>query len=162
MTTRRRRPIGRPIELFAVAILASGLLAGCAQSNAPSGYDDATRTNFIDACTGKGTDQPGSSEETCVCVYEWISVNVPFDSKTQASAGNYAGPDFMDLDKTLRDDPEKFPEEIATALAAECPGWGASDGGSVAPGTSIVVDTTEPGGSPGRSDDDPGTTDTTV
>lgn len=150
--TRRRRRAA-PLTTVVVAL---GLLAGCAQSNTPTGYDEVTRENFIEGCMGEGSNLPGASEETCVCAYDWISLNVPFNSETRASVGDYAGPDFVDLDKTLRNSPEQFPQEITDVLSEQCPGWGTPGSGSdqtdstavvgpMAPGTSIVVDTTTSG-----------------
>lgn len=135
-------------------LLAAGIVAiaaGCAQSNTPKGYDEVTRSNFIQGCTGSGTGSEGSSEDTCVCVYDWIVLNVPFDSKTGASVGGYTGPNFVDLDEQLKKDPTNFPGELSSALSGACPGWGSSSGSSgdtgttdtgVSPATSIVTDTT--------------------
>lgn len=154
---------------FVAAVAALGLVAGCAQSNTPTGYDEVTRKNFIEGCMGEGTDLPGASEQTCVCAYDWISQNVPFDSQTRASVGDYAGPDFVDLDKTLRDSPEEFPEEITKAISEECPGWGGSASnetdstgsvGPVAPEKADTSDTTDAGQS--VDSDASGASDTTV
>lgn len=142
----RRRVL--PVVLMAATIAVAG---GCAHSNTPKGYDEVTRTNFLQGCTGGGTNSPGSSESTCRCVYDWVVVNVPFDSKTGASVGGYTGPNFVDLDEQLKKDPTNFPGELSSALSEACPGWGSPSGSSgdagttdtgVSPGTSIVTDTT--------------------
>lgn len=138
MTGRNQR---RRFGLSAAVLVAVvALAAGCAQGNTPTGYDEVTRQNFIDGCTGKGTDVPAADEQTCGCAYDWIAQNVPFDSNTRASTGDYSGPDFIELDKTLRSEPEKFPEEITNALREACPNWGSSDSAS------DRTETTEPVG----------------
>ncbi|WP_334142655.1 hypothetical protein [Rhabdothermincola sp.] len=97
-------------------------LAACAHpSNTPTAYDDVTRENFIEGCTGiyevggtTSTIGAGSSRTVCECAYTWISENVPFD---QFEEINTKGGE----ETTAAD---ALPAEVADGIRQACPGWG--------------------------------------
>lgn len=111
---------------FTALVVALGLLGGCKQDNTPQAYDDVTRANFMQGCTGENTGEKGASQDVCRCAYEWFVDNVPINAKTGASTAGYTGPNFTDLDAQLKTDPTNFPQEITAALTKACPGWGSS------------------------------------
>ncbi len=115
----RRRSIGA----VALAALALIVFAGCSvPSNTPGDYDDATKEQFIEGCTG--TDDQGASigsgstPEYCECAYSWISSNYPYSEET-AQPG-YSGITFSGLNDSLRDDPGAMPAELVEELEGNC------------------------------------------
>lgn len=128
----------RRVRTLGLALALAAVLAGCSQpSNTPEGYDDTTKSNFLQGCTElavTGADEStttsslgeGLSEEVCTCAYDWIVQNVPFD-------------DFKTLDDQLRDDPQAVPATIVDGLRGACPGWGETT--SVGPTTSSTPTT---------------------
>lgn len=113
----------------AVAALTLAIsLGACAHpSNTPTAYDDVTRENFLEGCTG--TYKVGSTtstlgvatdQQTCECAYTWISENVPFDQfrEINTKAGKDAGA------------ADVLPPEVSDRIREACPGWGASGAAS--------------------------------
>jgi len=134
-----RRRMGRPAAGVAVLLLAVVALTGCKQDNTPTAYDDLTKANFIEGCTGiyvdsNGStstiaDRQGASNGTCECAYDWFTKNVPYNTDAKngdpAFAG-YEGKTFVELNQELKTSPDKFPSEITAALTQTCPGFGGS------------------------------------
>jgi len=83
------------------------VVSACAGSGAPSDYDEAVRTNFIEACTtqGEASNDPAELPAICECSYEGLINTVPY-------------PTFKEFDDSLRDDPNTaFPEAISSIFA---------------------------------------------
>jgi hypothetical protein len=81
---RGRRPwilvgVGAVVVVAVIVVLA--VLAG-----RPSGYSDATRQQFLSACTADGGE---SVRDACTCVYDRMVAAVPYDR-------------FTDVDQQLR------------------------------------------------------------
>jgi actin-like ATPase involved in cell morphogenesis len=93
--------------LIAIAVLAGILIIvlivligksgdeGAGSGDAPDGYSQAVRDEFVGSCT----QTPNATEAECECVYQEISANVPFD-------------DFLEFDTALGENRD-----------AEQPGW---------------------------------------
>lgn len=100
--------------------MASGVLAGCTEpSNAPTAYDDQTRANFVNGCTGgyRGSDTTLAAQSTCECAYNWLVDNVSIS-------------DFNAISNSLRSGPSNVPDEQKAVwdraqqeLPNTCPGW---------------------------------------
>jgi hypothetical protein len=127
---RRRRH-----ALVALTLLIA--LTSCVRpSNTPTAYDDVTRENFLEGCTGVyevgGTTSTlgvATDQRTCECAYDWISQNVPFDQ-------------FEELNTNASKDAaaaDVLPPEIADGLRQACPGWGVTSPSTagVGPTTSV-------------------------
>lgn len=117
------RPTGRPGRWVWVA-LGAVLLAGCATvpSNTPDDYGQVTEENFASAC-----EESGESESDCLCFYEGIVRDVPFE-------------EFKDLEKQVEDDPTDVPtayNEIVTTCVA-----GQTVGATAGPGAGDSTTTT--------------------
>jgi hypothetical protein len=122
-------------RLALVALLGGLALTACSPpSNEPDAYDDTTRTNFIQGCTGIVTEGTaidastssvgaGADADTCECQYNWFVDNVPFDADAATAAGKPWN--FVDLNQQLEDDPNSMPDEIKQGLQAACGGDGA-------------------------------------
>jgi hypothetical protein len=138
-----------PRRRLALVALLGGLaaLTACGPpSNEPDAYDDTTRANFIEGCTGIVTEgtaldastssvAAGADAATCECQYNWFVDNVPFDSDAQEAAG--AATNFVELNQQLEDDPNSMPDDIKQGLQAACGGDGAPTTTESQAGTSI-------------------------
>lgn len=139
-------PRMRPRPVLAALALCGLLAVGCTTpSNEPGDYDDTTRRNFLEGCTGivtEGTGQDASTSSigegadlaTCECQYDWFVQNVPFDSDAAEAAG--LGPDapnFVELNRQVQDDPNSLPEDIRQAMQA-CADGTAGGGGEAQSG----------------------------
>jgi hypothetical protein len=162
------RPRSRRIRL-ALVVAGTALLAACSPpSNAPQEYNDVTRTNFVQGCTGIvtiGTEQDaetsivgeGADTGVCECQYDWFVENVPFDSEAAEAQGQ--GGDavtFTELNQQLQDDPQSMPDFVKEGLASACGDAAPASGGpsgtaevqsgtSVAPSDTTVVPTESTG-----------------
>ena len=131
----------RPRTVAVVLALAGLVIAGCnTPSNQPGEYDDTTRANFLEGCTGivtEGTAQDASTSSigagaglaTCECRYEYFVQNVPFDSEAAEAAGQ--GPDavnFVELNQQVQNDPNSLPPDIRDGLQEACADADAGDG----------------------------------
>jgi hypothetical protein len=140
---------------FALALLALVSIAavGCTTpSNEPEAYDDTTKSNFLQGCTGivtEGTAEDastssigaGASPAVCECQYEYFVENVPFDTEAAEAAGE--GPDavnFVELNQQVQDDPNSLPQDIRDGLQQACSDVG--DGGSAPVTSESQSDTT--------------------
>jgi hypothetical protein len=111
------RPVKR-LRLAGAALVLAALVAGCSNpSNAPTEYDDTTRSNWLQGCTkvaviGTSTTVLGEglSEEVCGCAYDWMVQNVPFDQ-------------FKDLNSEVADTPDAVPVQIIEGIREACPGF---------------------------------------
>ncbi len=97
-------------RLSSLVIVLALVGGACAASGEPDDYDEAVRTNFIEACVASG-EQTQQLEEaltsTCSCAYDEFVATVPYD-------------EFKAFDDTLRDDIDAaFPEEYQ-AIFADC------------------------------------------
>jgi len=120
------------IGLVAVAALT---LAGCAQSNTPSEYNNLTKQNFLELCTnfyyqleGEGDSQTltitsstiagevkGLSPDICTCQYEVFANNVPINDDAAKAAG-YKFINFTTLNSDLKDNPESAWSKVDPAV----------------------------------------------
>ena len=95
-------------------------LAGCTQpSNAPTEYNDTTRTNFMAGCTGTyaGSGTTLASSGTCECMYTVVTSNLSIQ-------------DFTTLNDNLKKDRNTaIPDNVKNGWAG-CPGYGAKAGSS--------------------------------
>lgn len=154
-------PRMRPRPVLAALALCGLLAAGCTTpSNEPDSYDDTTRANFLEGCTGIVTEGTGADASTssigegadlavCECQYDWFVQNVPFDADAAEAAGlGRDAPNFVELNQQVQDDPESLPENIRQAMRAcadgTAPGTGEPQGEGA--GTSSTSSTTEPQG----------------
>jgi hypothetical protein len=161
-----RPPSSRSRRRFAVVAVIALALVGVAcnpPSNEPDEYDDTTRSNFLEGCTGIVTEGTaldastssigeGADPSVCECQYEWFVDNLPFDSDAAEQQGQ--GPDavnFVELNQQLEDDPNSMPEDIQSSLRTACLGGGgpttqgtgeAQTGTSAPPGTNADSTTT--------------------
>ena len=110
-------------------------LAGCTQpSNAPTEYNDTTRSNFMAGCTGTyaGSGTTLAPSGTCECMYTVVTANMSIQ-------------DFTTLNDNLKKDRNTaIPDPVKKGWEA-CPGYGAKAGssaggvaGPVAPGTTAA------------------------
>lgn len=137
-------PRPRPRSLLvALSLVALGATACGTPSNAPEGYDDTTRSNFLQGCTGivtEGTAEDattsslgaGAPLDACECRYEWFVQNVPFDRAAAEQAGRADAVNFEELNEQLVDDPDSMPQEIQDGLNQACAGGGGEDQGAPA------------------------------
>lgn len=149
----------------AVAVLCAAFLAltACSvPSNEPDAYDDTTRANFIQGCTGIVTEGtaldastssigPGAPLAVCECQYEYFVENVPFDSAAAEDAG--LGPDavnFVELNQQVENDPNSLPQDIKDGLQQACgdtgdavstPGTSESQAGTTVAPSGTAADT---------------------
>jgi hypothetical protein len=146
----------RPRTLVAVLAIAIVALTGCnPPSNEPDAYDDVTRSNFLQGCTGIVTEGTaidastssigaGASQAVCECQYDYFVQNVPFDSDAAEEAG--LGPDaanFVELNQQVENDPGSLPQDIKDGLQACADSGGESQSGStVAPPETPAPDDT--------------------
>lgn len=115
----RRTTRVRHRRLFAFALVASGVLAGCTQPlNDPTAYDDQTRANFVNGCTGgySGSDTTLAAQSTCECAYNWLVDNVSISDFNAISKGLRSGREVPDEQKAVWDRAQK-------ELPDTCPGW---------------------------------------
>jgi hypothetical protein len=127
----------------ALAVLLFGLFAITAcnpPSNEPDAYDDVSKANFIEGCTGVVTSGTAESASTsivsdgapanvCECEYNWFVDHVPFDSeaaKTQDTRPD--GLTFEELNQQLGDNANSMPQDIQDSLRSACPSGGTSPG----------------------------------
>jgi hypothetical protein len=118
---------------LALLVLGATLLTACSPpSNEPDEYNDVTRANFIQGCTGIvtiGTDQDaetsivgeGADESVCECQYQWFVDNLPFDSDAAKAAGQ--GDDattFVELNQQLEENPNSMPDLVKEGLESSC------------------------------------------
>lgn len=112
-----------------LALLAVLVGAGCSvPSNAPEGYGDVTRANFVDACVRSAPSSGDADDEVetvprsvCECRYEWFEANVPFDDEAKADDfPDYDGKTFVQLDDQQSDDPG-LPQDMVNELNETCP-----------------------------------------
>lgn len=104
----------------AALALAGLLLAGCAQGNEPTAYDETTQANFIQGCTGEGTGTTGASSDYCECAYGYFVDNVPFDAEAAKEAGLPEDPNFVAVNDALEKADDAMPESLEQAIAAAC------------------------------------------
>jgi hypothetical protein len=147
----------RRFALAALLVAAFVTTACNPPSNEPDEYNETSRSNFMQGCTGIATegtavDAPTSSigegapESVCECQYDWFVENVPFDSEAAEQAGE--GPDavnFVELNQQLGDDPNSMPEDIQNSLRTACPNDGGTTPGTgeAQTGTSVAPPETE-------------------
>lgn len=122
-------------SLPAVVVAALFVITACnPPSNEPDAYDDTTKANFVQGCTGIVTEGTaldastssleggaGADPQTCECQYNYFVDNVPFDSEAAEQQGE--GPDapnFVELNQQLEDDPNSMPDDIKNGLQAAC------------------------------------------
>lgn len=126
------RPTVAPIHRSRSLVLALVLFAAaaCAPSNAPTGYTDVVKANFIAACTGD-IESPSTtlaSTGYCECAYQTFVDNVPYndDDKAKRDNGerfrNYEGKTFVEVEADLRNDPNALPDAMKSRLEACGPG----------------------------------------
>jgi hypothetical protein len=112
----RRMRAGMAILAALVAIS----LTGCNQANTPTQYNTLTNQNFKELCTNHLYDltddttltQTGNTianvdapnNAVCQCQYDVFVNNVPIN-KNDTSFPNYSGPNFTDLNASLKSDP---------------------------------------------------------
>ncbi len=136
----------------AVVAFVFGLLALSAckpPSNEPTGYDDVTKANFIEGCTGvvtSGTADStstsvittnGASPDVCECEYNWFVDHMPFDQKAAEAQGNRDALNFQTLNQQLQDNPDSMPQDIQDSLRSAC-----AEGEKVTPATTGQAGTT--------------------
>jgi hypothetical protein len=123
-------------------VVGAAVLTACSPpSNAPQAYDDVTKANFVQGCTGVvtiGTDQDaetsivgeGADTSTCECQYDWFVQNVPFDSEAAGASGQGENAlTFTELNQQLQDDPQSMPDSIKEGLESSCGSSATSSGG---------------------------------
>lgn len=100
---------------LAVLGLAMLVLAGCTTpDNSPDAYGEATRTNFVQACSGEilqtASDRSDTtaavqlpSSDSCACLYEHFVEEVAFER-------------FEAIDDELEKDPGTVPVELQAAM----------------------------------------------
>jgi hypothetical protein len=142
MRSPRRRS-----ALVAAVVGLVALTACNPPSNEPDAYDDTTRANFIQGCTGIVTEGTaldastssvgaGADQATCECQYDYFVNNVPFDSAAAEAAGKGAdATNFVDLNQQLEDDPNSMPDDIEQGLRTACGEAGSS--GEAQTGTTV-------------------------
>jgi hypothetical protein len=145
-----------------VLLLVAGFtLTACnPPSNEPDAYDDVSKANFIEGCTGVVTVGTAESASTsivsdgapaavCECEYQWFVDNVPFDSAAAEEQGK--GPDdltFEELNEQLGDNANSMPQDIQDSLKSACqdggssPGTAESQSGSTGSPNDTAIETT--------------------
>ncbi len=128
---------GRMTRLAGIAIVGLVVLTGCHTDNTPTTYGDEVKAAFTSTCEGnvqvsEGTTTSIAPPAYCVCAYGVFEQNVPFnddDKKNRdngAKFANYSGKVFVDIEKDLKDEPEKYndnsvlPQNVRDMVAA-CP-----------------------------------------
>jgi hypothetical protein len=126
------------LALLFVAVFA--LTACNPPSNEPDTYDDVSKANFIEGCTGVvtvGTAESastsvvsdGASASVCECQYEWFVDNMPFDSEAAKTQNTRAdGLTFDELNQQLGDNASSMPQDVQDDLKAACQGSSTSPG----------------------------------
>ena len=139
-----RRRAGAASVLLALALVLG--LSACNQDNTPSAYNSLTEQNFLELCTNtywtldgditandpsttldpvlKQTsstikaDVTAPTSSQCVCQYNVFVNQVSYNKNNPVN--NYSGPYFVDLNVSLKTDPEKawatVPDNVKTAL----------------------------------------------
>lgn len=156
------RPLLRPRSLLAAPLLLA--LAACAPTNAPTGYTDVVKANFIAACTGDVTSPSTTiaSQSYCECAYQTFVDNVPYNDEDKKNRdggqkfANYDGKTFVQVEDALRADPNALPDPMKSRLN-EC---GSGTTGGTTPGT--TPEGTTPEGTTPAGGDTTGTTAGTV
>lgn len=131
----------RSRSAFALLLVAGLALTACTPpSNEPDAYDDVSKANFVEGCTGVVTVGTAESASTsvvsdgapttvCECEYEWFVDNVPFDSEAAKTQDTRAdGLTFDELNQQLGDNASSMPQDIQDSLKSACQGSGVSPG----------------------------------
>lgn len=154
----RRMRAGTAVLAALVAIS----LTGCNEGNTPTDYNALTNQNFLELCTNHLYDltddttltQTGNtiakvdapSAAICQCQYDVFVNQVPIN-KNDTSKPNYSGPNFTDLNASLKTDPEgawnSVPASVKEAVAT-CN----TTGGSSSTATTTAAPTTTQAATP--------------
>jgi hypothetical protein len=123
-------------------------LSACQASNLPPGYNDTTKSSFMETCTGgvppiDGTTTTIAPTDYCTCAYGVFVAQVPYDDKAKESVPGYSGPSYVTLNSELQNDANKLdtlPDPVKAALKA-CRGENVTSGSTPpgsTPGTTVA------------------------
>jgi hypothetical protein len=132
LTTAAPARSGHRARLVVVALVAAlALMAtACHEDNTPQFYNSVTKDNFIQGCTGSGTGANGAtgttlaSNDLCTCLYNVTTASIPASSadkkKRSQQFGSYTGKTFIQINDSLKNDPNSLPSSLTDAYAEHC------------------------------------------
>lgn len=146
--------------LLAVVAVATLGLTGCNQNNTPTEYNSLTQQNFLELCTNLYFDNTDGTlvqttntiksgvtaldQTQCQCQYDVFVQQMPIN-KAAATAAGSSGPNFTDLNASLKNDPTAawatVPASITSALTA-CASGSSGSGGASSTTTTVASTTT--------------------